>query len=128
MSSRSVVDGRPVYGMGGLGGLGGRMGGQETSGLDGLGGREPQPCQGEGRGFESRRPLHIRPAQRTFSDGREPFTIARDYTIALSRVTTFTVLVVAGRFERSGTTARNGRLARSRSTGVRARARTHGLA
>ena len=55
-----VGDGRPVYGMGGLDGLGGRIGGQETTSADwdGLGGREPQPCQGEGRGFESRRPLH----------------------------------------------------------------------
>ena len=47
--------------MGGLDGLGGRAGGQETTSgdWDGLGGREPQPffCQGEGRGFESRRPL-----------------------------------------------------------------------
>jgi hypothetical protein len=84
-TSSDERDGRPVYGMGGLDGLGGRAGGQEsTSGdWDGLGGGEPQPCQGEGRGFESRRPLHIRPAQRIFPDGREPFTIALDYTIAL---------------------------------------------
>ncbi len=57
-------NGRPVYGMGGLHGLGGRAGGQETTSGDwnGLGGREPQPffCQGEGRGFESRRPLHLK--------------------------------------------------------------------
>jgi hypothetical protein len=55
-------DGRPVYGMGGLDGLGGRAGGRETTSgdWDGIGGREPQPCQGEGRGFESRRPLSVK--------------------------------------------------------------------
>ncbi len=53
-------DGRPVYGMGGLDGLGGRMGGQEpmSGDWDGLSGGFSSRCQGEGRGFESRRPLH----------------------------------------------------------------------
>ena len=38
------------------------MGGQETTSAvwGGLDGREPQPCQGEGRGFESRRPLAVK--------------------------------------------------------------------
>ena len=48
--------------MGGLDGLGGRAGGQETTSgdWDRLGGRFSSRCQGEGRGFESRRPLHMK--------------------------------------------------------------------
>ena len=47
--------------MGGLDGLGGRIGGQETTSgdWDGLSGRFSSRCQGEGRGFESRRPLQL---------------------------------------------------------------------
>ena len=77
-------DGRPVYGMGGLGGLGGRTGGQETTSgdWDGLSGGFSSRCQGEGRGFESRRPLHIRPAQRAFRVPATHFTVAPGYTIA----------------------------------------------
>jgi hypothetical protein len=68
-------DGRPVYGMGGLGGLGGRIDGQETTSgdWDGLGGRFSSRCQGEGRGFESRRPLHFAEASHEISGQTEHF-------------------------------------------------------
>ena len=43
--------------------LGGRIRGRSTTSDDtvGRGGPGPSPCQGEGRGFESRRPLHRNP-------------------------------------------------------------------
>ena len=63
--SLGAFDGRPVCGLGGLDGPGGRTGGQETTpgDWDGLAGRFSSRCQGEGRGFESRRPLHFAEAR-----------------------------------------------------------------
>ena len=54
--------GRPVFGTGGPDGLDGRMGGQEPTSRDwdGLSGGFSSRCQGEGRGFESRRPLSVK--------------------------------------------------------------------
>jgi hypothetical protein len=78
-------DGRAVYGMGGLDGLGGRIGGQKTMSAEwgGLGGREPQPCQGEGRGFESRRPLHFAEASHEISSPAEDFVTCLDVVTQL---------------------------------------------
>ena len=58
---RGERDGRPVYGMGGLDGLGGRIGGQETTSRGWTDSTDGylHVCQGEGRGFESRRPLSV---------------------------------------------------------------------
>jgi hypothetical protein len=69
-----ACDGRPVYGMGGVDGLGGRVGGRETTSADwdGLSGGFSSRffCQGEGRGFESRRPLSIKHLLSGLFDGR----------------------------------------------------------
>jgi hypothetical protein len=66
-------DGRAVYGMGGLDGLGGRTGGRETTSAcwtDQTDGSHNFFCQGEGRGFESRRPLQKVLVSVPFAGGR----------------------------------------------------------
>jgi hypothetical protein len=59
-------DGRPVYDVTDTSTLHGRLQGRQTMSHHARvrPGRTPDPCQGEGRGFESRRPLHAKDAKR----------------------------------------------------------------
>ena len=59
----TVLDGRPLYDRPGLDGFSGFIGlirGRNSTSAEWgrLVGHSPSPCQGEGRGFESRRPLN----------------------------------------------------------------------
>ena len=46
-----------------------------STGLSGLHGRKPSPCQGEGRGFESRRPLQTKALVDTFRESARAFDV-----------------------------------------------------